>query len=65
MENRLSLVGIVAYSFENDIDLDDWIVDYCSRNDGYISDQEENYLYMKEDLQQFIKGADAAHTDAA
>lgn len=65
MENRLSLVGIVAYSFENDIDLDDWIVDYCSRNDGYISDQKENYLYMKEDLGQFIKEADAAHTDAA
>ena len=57
--------SIVAYSFENDIDLDDWIVDYCSRNDGYISDQAENFLHMKNYLQRFINGADAAHTDAA
>lgn len=64
-ENRLSLVGIVAYSFKNDVDLDNWIVDYCSRNDSYISDQKENYEYMKNDLQQFIKEADAVHTDAA
>lgn len=63
--NRLSLVGIVAYSFENDIDLDDWIVDYCSRNDGYISDQKENYEHMKNDLRQFMERADTAHSDAA
>lgn len=59
-ENRLSLVGIVAYSFENDIDLDDWIVDYFKRNKDYIADQKENYEHMKDDLQQFIKEADAA-----
>lgn len=53
--NRLSLVGIVAYSFENDIDLDGWIVDYCSRNHDYVSDQTENYRHMKDDLQQFLK----------
>lgn len=64
-ENRLSLVAIVAYSFENDIDLDNWIVDYCGRNGGYIANQVENYQYMKNDLQQFIKEADATHTDAA
>ncbi len=64
-ENRLSLVGVVAYSFENDVDLDNWIVDYCSRNDSYISDQKENYVHMKNDLQQFMKDADATHTDAA
>lgn len=64
-ENRLSLVGIVAYSFKNDIDLDNWIVDYCNRNNDYISDQAENFLHMRDDLQRFIKEADAAHTDAA
>lgn len=58
--NRLSLVGIVAYSFENDIDLDGWIVDYCSRNRDYVSDQTENYGHMKDDLQQFLKLADVA-----
>ena len=64
-ENKPSLVGIVAYSFENDIDLDNWVVDYCSRNHAYISDQKENYEHMKNDLQRFIKEADSAHTDAA
>lgn len=59
-ENRPSLIAIVAYSFHADIDLDDWIADYCSRNSDYIPDQKENYIHMKEDLQQFIKVANAA-----
>lgn len=58
--NRLSLLGVVAYSFENDVDLDNWIVDYCDRNNDYIADQAENYEHMKDDLQQFMKDADAA-----
>lgn len=53
--NKPSLIAIVAYSFKNDIDLDDWISYYCSRNNDYISDQTENYLYMRNDLQQFLK----------
>lgn len=53
--NRPSLIAIVAYSFKIDIDLDDWISYYCSRNNNYISDQAENYLYMRNDLQQFLK----------
>lgn len=64
-ENKPSLVGIVAYSFENDVDLDNWVVDYCSRNHAYIGDQKENYEHMKNDLQRFIKEADTEHTDAA
>lgn len=59
-ENRPSLIAMVAYSFHSDIDLDDWIADYCSRNSDYIPDQKENYIHMKEDLQQFIKVANAA-----
>lgn len=53
--NKPSLVGMIAYSFEQDVDLDDWIVDFCNRNDDYIPDQAENYEYMKKDLQQFLK----------
>lgn len=52
-KNRNSLVGIVAYSFENDIDLDDWIVHYFKRNNTYIRNQKENYLHMKKDLNNF------------
>ena len=59
-ENRPSLVAIIAYSFMDDVDLDDWISDFCSRNDDYISNQKENYLYMKNDLQQFLKLENAA-----
>ena len=59
-ENRPSLIAIVAYSFHADIDLDDWIADYCSRNSDYILDQKENYVHMKEDLQRFMKVANAA-----
>lgn len=59
-ENKPSLVAIVSYSFENDIDLDDWIVDYCSRNRDYVSDQKENYLHMKDDLEEYLKLADVA-----
>lgn len=59
-QNQASMMGIIAYSFKNDIDLDDWIMDYCGRNNDYISDQAENYLHMKNDLQQFLKLADVA-----
>lgn len=63
-ENKPSLTAVVAYSFENDIDLDNWIVDYCSRNDDYTADQTENYLYMVDDLEQYMENSDS-HTDAA
>lgn len=52
--NRPSLVALIAYSFENDIDLDDWIVDYFKRNDMYIRNQRENFLHMKQDLNEYI-----------
>lgn len=58
--NRMSMVALVAYSFENDLDLDDWILHYCNENNDYISDQTENYQYMKEDLQQYLKLENAA-----
>lgn len=59
-ENKLSLVAIVAYSFANDIDLDNWVVDYCGRNNGYIPDQEENYAHMVQDLHEYLGETGAA-----
>ncbi len=59
-ENMPSLISIVAWSFEHDIDLDDWIVDYCSRTDSYFDDQLMNFETMRKDLEQFIKSADVA-----
>ena len=54
-DNMPSLIAIVVWSFEHDTDLDDWIMSYCSRNDTYINDQVENFRYMRDDLEQFIK----------
>ena len=54
-ENMPSLIALVAWSFEYDTDLDQWIVDYCGRNGSYIKDQTENFRHMREDLEKFIK----------
>ena len=58
--NIPSLISIVAWSFEHDIDLDNWFVDYCSRIDSYLDDQLMNFETMRKDLEQFIKSADVA-----
>lgn len=58
--NIPSLITIVAWSFEHDIDLDNWFVDYCSRTDSYLDDQFMNFETMRKDLEQFIKSADVA-----
>lgn len=58
--NIPSLISIVAWSFEHDIDLDNWFVDYCSRTDSYLDDQLMNFETMRKDLEQFIKSADVA-----
>lgn len=57
-QNRALLVAIVAYSLKNDIDLDEWIVDYFKRNDRYIRNINENYIHMKGDLDEYadVKG---------
>ncbi len=53
--NYPSLIALVAYSFLNDIDLDKWIVDFFKRENTYIYNQKDNYLYMKDDLENYIK----------
>ena len=58
--NIPSLISIVAWSFEHDIDLDNWFVDYCSRTDSYLDDQLINFETMRKDLEQFVKSADVA-----
>ncbi len=59
-QNHVSLITVIAYACSRDIQIDDWIADYFSRKDDYISEQKENYEYMLNDLQQFLKSADAA-----
>lgn len=53
-QNRLSLLAMMAYSYKEDKDLDAWMVEYAKKNDTYLSDQKENFLYMKQDFEKFI-----------
>ena len=51
--NRLSLLAMVAYSYKNDVDLDDWLEDYAAKNNMYYPDQRKNYLHMLNSLTTF------------
>lgn len=50
LNNKASLIGIVAYSCLNDIDLDDKIDGYLSELKAF-STQEDGYAYMQERLE--------------
>ena len=54
-QNEPSLISLIAYSFINDIDLDEWIKDYFKRNQNYILNQLENYIHMKQDLNGYLQ----------
>lgn len=53
-ENRLSLLTMVVYSYKEDIDLDDWLIEYAKNNNTYHADQRKNFLHMREDFEKFI-----------
>ena len=53
--NRLSLLAMVAYSYKNDVDLDDWLEEYAANNNTYFIDQRKNYLHMVNDFKQYQK----------
>ena len=53
--NRLSLLAMVAYSYKNDVDLDDWMEDYAANNNMYLADQKKNYVRMANDFENYNK----------
>ena len=53
--NRLSLLAMVAYSYKNDVDLDDWLEEYAANNNTYFVDQRKNYSHMLSDFRQYQK----------
>jgi len=59
-QNQASLIAIIAYACNRDIQIDAWIVDYFNRNDSYIDNQMENFQYMKCDMEDFVKMSDVA-----
>lgn len=52
-DNRPSLLAMMVYSYEMDVDLDNWLTEY-SINNSYKKNQRENFLHMKKDLQNYI-----------
>lgn len=52
--NQLSLLAMMAYSYQNDVNLDDWLKEYAKRNNTYLVDQEKNFLHMKADFENYI-----------
>lgn len=52
-QNRISLLAMVAYSYKEDKDLDDWLTDYAEKNKMYFSDQKQNFLKMKSDFEYY------------
>lgn len=53
-ENRPSFIAMIGYSFEKDIDLEDWIVDFFERNHTYRMNQTDNFNIMKRDLTNWL-----------
>ena len=53
--NRLSLLAMVAYSYKNDVDLDDWLEEYAANNNTYFVDQRKNYSNMINDFALYQK----------
>ena len=51
--NHLSLLAMVAYSYKNDVDLDEWIEEYAENNNMYLIDQAKNFLHMVENFKQY------------
>lgn len=55
IENRKSLLALVAYSYERDVDLDEWLEQYAAKNNMYFPDQRKNFLHMKKDFINYIE----------
>lgn len=53
--NHLSLLAMIAYSYKNDIDLDDWLEDYAKNNKTYFIDQSKNFCFMVKSLENYNK----------
>lgn len=53
--NRKSLLAMIAYSYQNECNLDDWFAEYAKKNNMYFQDQRKNFLHMKNDFEKYLK----------
>ena len=56
-ENRKSFLALTAYAFLNELDndMEEWMIQYFEKYKSFISDQKENYLHMKKNLDSYIQ----------
>lgn len=54
-KNRLSLLALVAYSYQEDIDLEEWLAGYVQKNTSSGLDQRKRYRHMVSDLRRFLQ----------
>ncbi len=59
-QNRLSLLAMVAYSYQEDADLDRWLGEYAEKNPVYYADQRKNFIHMRNDFNAYRKRAESA-----
>ena len=60
INNKLSLLAMVAYSYKNYIDLDKWLTEYAANNNTYFVDQKKNFNVMLEDFKKYTRKIVAA-----
>lgn len=53
-ENYASLVALVAYSFDRDIDLEEWMVGYFETHQSYLADQRRNFGEMRGSVERYV-----------
>lgn len=54
-ENRPSLLAIVAYSYKEDVNLEEWLADYVVNDNTYKQNQKDNFVHMKRSLHDFLR----------
>lgn len=54
--NRPSLLAMMVYSYKEDKDLDDWILDYARKNNTYFADQKKSFMHLKQDFERYCRG---------
>lgn len=54
-KNRLSMLAMVAYSYQEDVDLEGWLPGYVQKNASSGIDQRKRYQHMVLDLKQFLR----------
>lgn len=54
-KNKPSLLAMMAYSYQQDKDLDEWMAGYAKKNHTYCVDQKKNFISMRRDFERYDK----------